>query len=119
MEIGQCFQPDARLGGLRMSRLTGGNDPAFGCRVLACTLVVPARCVTRCRDERNPSWINAVSRTDLDLIGTGDSISLVAASSLLVLLPPRHPESCSTAAARLTQVSVRRIQEQGCLRVYT
>ncbi len=58
-------------------------------------------------------------RTDLDLIGTGDSISLVAASSLLVLLPPRHPESCSTAAARLTQVSVRRIQEQGCLRVYT
>ena len=102
-----------------MSRLTGGNDPAFGCRVLACTLVVPARCVTRCRDERNPSWINAVSRTDLDLIGTGDSISLVAASSLLVLLPPRHPESCSTAAARLTQVSVRRIQEQGCLRVYT
>ncbi len=90
-----------------MSRLTGGNDPAFGCRVFARTLVVPAPCVALCRDERNHSWINAVSRTDLDLIGTGGSIFLVAASSRLVPVPPRAPESCSSAALRSTQVSVR------------
>jgi hypothetical protein len=48
MGIGHCFRLDAKWSGLMMSRLTGGNDPALGCRALACALVVPARQVLRC-----------------------------------------------------------------------
>ena len=42
MEIGHCFRPDARWSGPRMSRLTGGNDPASGYRARSLALVVPA-----------------------------------------------------------------------------
>ncbi len=41
-DIGHGFQQDAKWNGPRMSWLTGGNDPAFSCRALAATLVVPA-----------------------------------------------------------------------------
>jgi len=64
MEIGHCFQPDPKWSGLMMSRLTGGNDPAFGCRALACALVVPALHLPRGGADKDRNSITIGSRMD-------------------------------------------------------
>jgi len=58
------FRLDAKWSGLMMSRLTGGNDPAFGCRALACALVVPALHLPRGGADKDRNSITIGSRMD-------------------------------------------------------
>lgn len=71
LEIGHRFQLDAKWRGLRMSRLTGGSDPAFGCRARCLALVAPALPSPRLNAKQDQHLIRAESRMDRTRIRTG------------------------------------------------
>jgi hypothetical protein len=48
----------------------GGNDPAFGCRALACALVVPALCLLRAEPHQYQKQIKSGCWTDPNGIAT-------------------------------------------------
>jgi hypothetical protein len=68
MAIEQYFQRDAKWSGLRMSRLPGGNDAAFGCRARSLALVVPALGVLRVNPKLDQDLISSASRMDRNRI---------------------------------------------------
>ena len=70
MAIEQYFQRDAEWSGLRMSRLTGGNDPAFGCRARSSRWSFPPFSVPRVNPKPDHSLISSASRMYRNRIGT-------------------------------------------------
>jgi hypothetical protein len=64
MDIPQSIQQHPEMGGLTMGREKGGNDPAFGCRALACALVVPALHLPRGGADKDRNSITIGSRMD-------------------------------------------------------
>ncbi len=63
-----------------MSRLTGGNDPAFVCRARSLALVVPAPHVPRVNPKQDRNLIGWASRMDRDRLRPGALVGTVKRS---------------------------------------
>src|SRR4029077_2289474 len=80
MEIGYCFQPDAKWSSPSMSGLTGGNDPTLGCRARSLALVVPALSVPTVNPRPDHSLISSESRMDRNRIAHEEPMKLCMSS---------------------------------------